>query len=420
MRVNSFRPPRHWVAHPGFPLYALLAKLASFLPFGSIAFRINVFSAVCSVLTLAVAFRIFDRCTDDRAAAAVMTLLLGASSTYWLHSTTSEVYIPNLLALVWLVDLLLAGLNGSHHAFRKAAVLTGLGAGLHAASFAVIGGAMWIFALAAYGARRGGREAGVVLAWTVPLTTVAGLVLVYLPIRALSAPYSNWGDPSTVGRLLDHLSGARIRASFAGQIGSDTAIDLWFERAVLQVVEQFSWASCVIGLGALALAFKRRAVLGLVLSGALADLLFSVFINPMGMDDRQTGLFTLFAAAAVGACGVSVLRQHVLARGLRAGSSALAGVLVIGLASPSIIDPDYSRDLRFLYHAAQLGHEAFEQAPPRALLLVSSDDMASSLTYLQSTEQRRPDVTVLVKQHLAALVSFRRGGVVDMLMYRSH
>src|SRR5690349_13982207 len=36
------------VAHPpGYPLYTLLAKLFTFIPYGSIAWRINLFSACC-------------------------------------------------------------------------------------------------------------------------------------------------------------------------------------------------------------------------------------------------------------------------------------------------------------------------------------------------------------------------------------
>jgi len=201
-------------------------------------------------------------------------------------------------------------------------------------------------------------------------------------------------------------------------MGDNVAIDLWSERIVEQITQEFSWASGFILIGLLALCIRRRSTMGLLLLGAVADVLFTLYINPMGIDDRQTGLFTLMTAAAAGAFGVSFIRQHVIARGVRAGAAWLTGLLVVGVASPAFIGAEFSRDLRHLYHAAQLGHESFDQALPRSLVLVSSDDLASSLTYLQGVENRRPDVTVIVKQHLSDPLSLRhaqqRSGTVHV------
>jgi hypothetical protein len=415
------------VAHPtGFSLYLMFAKLASFIPFGTVAFRINLLSVVCGVVALALLVKTLRQCTGDRAAAYVMTALFGGTSIFWLHSTTSEVYVPNLLGLILLLQLLVAGLNGSQRAFRTAGVISGLGAGLHAASFAIIGGGMWIWTLAILASRQGAKKTRQVVSWAIPLTAMGCLTLLYLPIRAAAAPYCNWGDPSTGVRMLDHLTGARIRESFATQMGSNTALDIWIERSILQIVDQFSWATGFFIFGLIALCVKRNAMLGVLLVGGLADILFTLYLNPMGMDDRQTGLFTLMATAATSALGVSFVRQHIISKGGRFGAPWLTGLLVVGLASPAVIDPGYSRDLRHLYHAAQLGHEAFEQALPRSLILVTSDDMASSLTYLQAAENRRPDVTVVVKQHLSDPISLkhaqRRGGashVSDALIARA-
>ncbi len=45
------------IAHPpGYPLYCLLGKLFTFLPFGSIAFRVNLMSAFFASLTIVLVY----------------------------------------------------------------------------------------------------------------------------------------------------------------------------------------------------------------------------------------------------------------------------------------------------------------------------------------------------------------------------
>src|SRR3989344_9484727 len=55
------------VAHPpGFPLYLLLAKLFTFIPIGTIAWRVNLLSAVFGALTVALLSVILSRLFKHR------------------------------------------------------------------------------------------------------------------------------------------------------------------------------------------------------------------------------------------------------------------------------------------------------------------------------------------------------------------
>ena len=50
------------IAHPpGYPLYCLLGKLFTFLPFGNIAYRVNLLSAFFASLTVGMVYRILLR-----------------------------------------------------------------------------------------------------------------------------------------------------------------------------------------------------------------------------------------------------------------------------------------------------------------------------------------------------------------------
>ncbi len=380
----------------------LMAKAATFLPLGQIAFRINVLSAVCASVTVALSYLLMLRFAGDRsgvtkAAAAAGALLVGCGSTMWLHATSAEVYTPNLLAVVVYLWLLTDVIDtGSVRKLRAAAVLTGLAAGLHAV-FALVAAAGWAIILL-HRRQTLKRDLG----WTAVLVATGMLVLAYLPIRAAQEPWRNWGDPSTVGALWDHLTGARIRQAFSAEMGGKAAFDINFTQAIAQLWSQVSWAAVGAALGALLLARRKPRFAALLLGIWLADLAFTVLLNPMGMQDRQTGLIATFATSVAFVVGMSWIGKRWLATEFRLYSAPLLSfVLAFSLTTPAVFSEGRVRDSRRLYHPIDQGDRTFDQAPPESLLLVSSDDLASATTYLQGVENRRPDCTTIVKQHIA-------------------
>ncbi|MEK7327078.1 MAG: DUF2723 domain-containing protein, partial [Chloroflexota bacterium] len=103
------------VAHPpGFSLYTLLGKLfISIVPQGTPAYRLNLFSAFTSALTLVVVNSAVNRLTNQlpitnnhshftllfsRLPGLLAALALGASTTFWSQATTAN--IRSLMALL--------------------------------------------------------------------------------------------------------------------------------------------------------------------------------------------------------------------------------------------------------------------------------------------------------------------------------
>ena len=96
------------VAHaPGFPLYTALGWLWSHLvPFGRIAWRLNLFSAVCGALAGGLTYALALKTLRDGAAepvttpiivsAAIGALALGLGRTAWSWATIAEVYTLTL------------------------------------------------------------------------------------------------------------------------------------------------------------------------------------------------------------------------------------------------------------------------------------------------------------------------------------
>lgn len=129
------------IAHPtGYPLYSILIKLATFLPFGDVAYRVNFVSAVsgagavlfvylAAVLLTGRFFRANTLGGDvlTRMPALIAALALAFGETFWSQAVLAEVYALQALftaVLLWLVlkrprSLVLiaffAGLMLTHH-----------------------------------------------------------------------------------------------------------------------------------------------------------------------------------------------------------------------------------------------------------------------------------------------------------------
>ena len=102
------------VAHPpGYPTYLALARLFQFLPFGTLAFRTNLLSLVCGLLTVFVVADLAKRSYSGREEIArfagfVAGLAFGLSQLFWSQAVITEVYTLHALfvaLLLWVTPL---------------------------------------------------------------------------------------------------------------------------------------------------------------------------------------------------------------------------------------------------------------------------------------------------------------------------
>ena len=92
---------------PGYPVYLLLGRLFAFLPVGSVAYRLNLMSAVFGALTVALVFRLCRRFTGNRLAAWAAAGLLAFSNYFWRMALVAEVYTLQTAFLALNLNLLL-------------------------------------------------------------------------------------------------------------------------------------------------------------------------------------------------------------------------------------------------------------------------------------------------------------------------
>jgi len=196
------------ISHPaGFPTYNLLAKALTYLPLGSVAFKVNLFSALFACLTLLMLFfcarRLLTLLYPEEAPsrftgyALAPAGLLAFSLPFWNQSVVAEVYTLHAFFLCLLLYLLIVWRQSDDVRWLYAAALVyGLSAGNHATVAFLLPALLIVFFL--WNRRQAGRHlAAVVLIFLVGLSVYA-----YLPVRSLTEPSFDWGNPETADNFI--------------------------------------------------------------------------------------------------------------------------------------------------------------------------------------------------------------------------
>jgi len=91
---------------PGYPLYLLLNHLFSILPFGALAWRINLLSVVFAVLSVVLVQRILAGLLRSEALACGGAALLAVSQIFWVFAVVAEVNSLNAFFVCLIIYLL--------------------------------------------------------------------------------------------------------------------------------------------------------------------------------------------------------------------------------------------------------------------------------------------------------------------------
>lgn len=93
---------------PGYPFYTVATYLFSRVPLGTLAYRVNLFSAVCGVFSCVCIFLIARRLNVSRLLAAAVALAAATGFPVWSNAITAEVYTLAALMSAWTIYLLIA------------------------------------------------------------------------------------------------------------------------------------------------------------------------------------------------------------------------------------------------------------------------------------------------------------------------
>jgi dolichyl-phosphate-mannose-protein mannosyltransferase len=388
---------------PGYPLYTLLAKIFTFIPIGTIAWRVNLLSAVCGAAAATLLFLAVARWSRSVWGALVSASLFAFSRRVWPHAVTAEVFALNNLFVAGIVYLtvrfsgeLLAEATAVRRRHVVACVLFfWIGLGLtnhHTLIFYALPAAIFVLLDPPM---REPRRIG-----TYVLCGVLGLVpYLYLPLASARIPLMSWGDQTTAHGFVNHLlrreygtfrlgiqeQGPNLPARLAAYISGSLADLLWI-GPILAIVGLAVWI--------------RRPSRALAWCWAGAFLLFVIAFNSLANGPLEPGVSRFvegrfWQQPHLLVCVFAGLGLAAMAD--RGGSSARVALpivaVAIAIAQPLINfrDQDKSKSVEI----REFLKATLDSAPKGALLLEQGDYMFHGLRYLQIVERYRTDVRVL-------------------------
>lgn len=191
---------------PGYPLYVILGKLFTFMPWGEVAWRMNLMSAVAGAGAIYMLYRLVWLITQSKPASILSAWSLAFSLTFWSQSVIAEVYTLHVLLGLGVLMLCLRWYFERQDRWLYIASFgLGLGATNHQLMFLLAPAVLLFVVISDLSWLQRFRRAGVCLAlW------LLGLALyLFVPLRSLADPVLDWGNPETWSGFWLHITRAQ-------------------------------------------------------------------------------------------------------------------------------------------------------------------------------------------------------------------
>lgn len=399
---------------PGYPVFALLARLFAALPLGpSIAWRVNLLSAVSTAAAAGLLCATVQLWTGRVAAGLLAAGLFGTNPLVWHHAATAEVFGLNAMfaALALYLWLQVERAPARRRVFALA-FACGLAMGNHH-TFVFVGAPVLVRSL--WVARRELRASGVALA---ALCGVLGLLpYAYLAVASRSAAAVSWGDESTVDGLLGHFLRREYGTFSLGKASSKAdafvASGTFFPTLALMLggtLRRLLGLGPLLAVAGYVLAPRKRpdrararVLLALLLGYAFVFCAMSNMSTDKPLYQSVLSRFfiqsDLLVALAAG-IGWAWLARRLEARAastVRVARLSLAGAGLIFLAG-AVVNSGASQRRNTVFR--DFVSTAFASLPRDAIVVTIGDHLTGAVFYFREVEKLRPDVVHLDQQLL--------------------
>ena len=388
--------PRLGIAHPtGYPLYLLLSKGFTFLPVSTMAWRVNVASAVYAVsavcLLYLVGWRLAQRTNPALLGAAAFALL----PTLWSQAIEAEVYALHALVVAGALFVMARMLEGDREPSGKVPVLLALVLGLGLTNHLTTAVLLPAAGLALFFWHRARPDRSpltnpryllkLAVAFLAPL-----LLYAYLPLRWAAVT----GEPMGAARFIEWITGSRFQGALQ--------LDAWLrDPARYEVVGRLllsEWQPVALLLPALigaAFLLIRRRRAGVILLVVWLGYVF--YALNYYVPDLSVFLLPAHLVMAVwwGAGLAALIRLPASEkwRPLLAGVVlTVAAFALSGRAASTWPTVDGSQpDGR-----TQWGRGVLAMELPEGAAILADSEKYPPLYYLQQAEGLRPDLEIMV------------------------
>lgn len=395
---------------PGYPLWTILCGLwLHVFPLGNIAWRANLFSAVCTAVAVGVLAALLRRMGFRPPAACSAAVVAGLTTAVWSQSVITEVYTLNLLLIAILMWLVIRWHHDRRHRWLVwASLVTGLGmCNHHTMGLAALGLGIWALA----------QEPAILKNVQLQVRCAAAVIVGLLPYLYLlwaarrDMPV-NWGETTNFAALWEHVSRGQYKSSSSVEAPIPMTLGLLLGRLYYNgrwLVTQFTPVLMpLLAAGTVWLWRRRgkRSVFGLVVlmwtcSGAFFcylegprldrqdEFVHKVFHTPLAL------VFAIPLAAGVQWMQTSFRRLS----GKRYGriSMVLASAATVVVLATPLVAHWRENNMRHYYYAYDHAQNMLACMQPKAVLFPSGDHNTFPLIYLIHVEGTRPDVTIADK-----------------------
>lgn len=407
---------------PGYPLFVNYAKPFTFLPFGSIAFRVNIATAVSAALACYGVYLLTVHFLKDQELpwgdrftfwakhliGVSVAVTFACTARLWLQSNHDKPY-PLLAFICAIVFYLMLLWRESYQAGEErpsyvylGAFLCGLATGAHQTMVLLI--PTYAYLLISMDRRVIFRVKEFIIALAFGLLGFA--IHLHLIVRALQMPLLNWGDSKNLTQFLWNL----LRKGYPTDTPARDLELLWAQVNAFNVpyeFTQFGLILLVIGLAAFALV-KLDLVVSYLLGIFFFLLVIAGYFNtPFEMIFLTEEFFTplyLLSAVFIGVGLFTVLKEVTARlpatwsgnRPLGLAILALLFALPVGICLQNYRENDQHEN----YIAYDYASNTLRSLPQNAVMYTWGDSGAFPLWYLQGVERMREDLDLPHTPHL--------------------
>jgi len=394
---------------PGYPLYTMVAHLFTKLPFGSVAWRVNLFSAVATAgacllvyLTLLTQFR-------RQIPALAGGLALGLSRYVWHYAEVAEVFPLNTFFAALLMFLLVSAIHADTDRkrdirFLSAAFCFGLALCNHH-TFILLGPAVLLFVI--FATPSAFKRPGLI-ALGLGVFVLGLLPYFYLPLAAGAEPVINWDNPVNWEGFRQLVTRADYGSlSLLPEESSlEAPASRWIQIPVLfnGVLKQFGVLGVLLMVLGIWRARKDRAIQGYLLAGFFfTGIFFVMFANYPLSEPLLYGVlcrFYMLPAVLISlwvGYGALQLSEWL---GKRVPPVLFTCVLLGVLGSWLFISNVDEADFRGNYIAEDHARNLLSPLPENALFMLRGDVESMGSDYLQHVLGERTDIIVLDQEKL--------------------
>lgn len=384
------------IAHPpGYPIWCLLGKVFTFIPYGTVAWRVNLMSAYFGATTVCLVCLLAIRLTRSRLAGITASLALAFSAEFWEQSVIAEVYSLNAFFIVLCCLLLVKWYETRQKPFLLAFAFTyGLSLTNHN-TMNLLGPAflLFVFFIDREPWRHWRLYAACLGVSLLPLSVYA-----YLPIRSLANPPVDWGNPETLANFWDVVTRKQYAFGFTKNprtLGR-FAVQTW---AFIKLYgnEFTPWLAWVPVAGAVALWRRNRLYCASLLAFFLHTVFGFIILLNFDIEKESLWLNNVFWIPAYIVAAVFIGAAVSWMGGLTIGSrkALVPAIVASGVCIAVPFAANYHKnDKGNYYFAYDFGMNVLKTLEQDAIYIPAADHATFPTIYLQAVEGIRRDVSI--------------------------